>query len=108
MLELQQIRRHRSNAWVVILIIFSIASNPYPQVASYIQPLRCIHRWGWREHQLLGARWTSSQLLHTKYLTDWDYKRLPSDFIVGLSDDAIYLQVQRDLDDDDDAAPSIA
>lgn len=93
MFELQLIRRHRNYALVVILIIFSIALTPYPQVASYDQALRCI----WWRHQLLSARWTSSRLLITKYPTDWDYKRLPSDFIVG-SSDAMYLRVQ-DLDD---------
>lgn len=96
---LQVIKRHRNCAWVVILIIFSIASNPSLQVKSYYHTLRCIHRCGWR-HQVLGVRWTSSRLLQTKYHpTDWDYKRLPSDFIVG-SSDALYLLVQRDLYDD--------
>jgi len=98
MFELQLIRRHRNYALVVILIIFSIALILYPQVDSYDQALRCIHRCGWRHH-LLSARWTSSRLLHTKYPTDWDYKRLPSDFIVG-SSDAMYLRVVQDLDDD--------
>ena len=82
MFELQLIRRHRNYALVVILIIASIA-------LAIDQALRCIHRCGWR-HQLLSARWTSSRLLYTKYPTDWDYKRLPSDFIVG-SSDAMYL-----------------